>query len=471
MKDFNFVMVGISMCIVSCLLLLIPFVRRWRRTGLDVFCISGIPAVLGYTYAVAQVWYYYSIPFGIEIVLSAFNILLMVWLYQLAKKNYGTEYLRTIENEDGKALVRRFSFSMIVFVGLCLFSTLFYKTVCAILLCWLWRKDIATWMPERMRGWGMKLVWGCLMVVLWIGMPRYRVNSGDRVRLVYFDKSGNAMLPPLGQYIVNTLFPEEEIVHIGINSLRVCKPVLHYLGIGQGLIRQANDDIASGKIQNFYAPYDSLGMENPMSGVYAQVFNEKFHASNRAAYIINPQKMEEDATYPLVVFCHGYLGNWQLYNGVWKGLDNAIVLSIGTRGLDGIFNAKDIGEIFSFYIPALERMGYHVDKGKVHLIGLSNGGSAVISVMHSAYAKRFKSITTVSCNLEGLRKVPCQVNFIGGGKDNSSKRMTRQCKQLQEMGVDAAIFYDMDENHFILVNRRDDIILFLKRRLGLIVYD
>ena len=29
------------------------------------------------------------------------------------------------------------------------------------------------------------------------------------------------------------------------------------------------------------------------------------------------------------VFCHGYLGNWQLYQGIWKDLNNCIVLSIG----------------------------------------------------------------------------------------------------------------------------------------------
>lgn len=63
--------------------------------------------------------------------------------------------------------------------------------------------------------------------------------------------------------------------------------------------------------------------------------------------------------------------------------------------------------------------------------------------------------------------MPCQVNFIGGGKDNSSKRMRNQCKQLQKMGMDAAIFYDLHENHFILVNRRADIIWFLKRRMEL----
>lgn len=114
----------------------------------------------------------------------------------------------------------------------------------------------------------MKAVGGCLVVVLWVAMPRYRVNSGDRMRLVYLDEKGEAKLPPLGHWIINTLLPEEEIVHAGINSLKLGKPVLCSLGIGQSLVQQANDDIANGKIGNFYSPYDNLGIDNPMSGVY-----------------------------------------------------------------------------------------------------------------------------------------------------------------------------------------------------------
>ena len=194
----------------------------------------------------------------------------------------------------------------------------------------------------------------------------------------------------------------------------------------------------------------------------------------RAVYICEPKgdenvewSKDNGFKYPLVVFCHGYLGNWQLFQGIWKDLDNCIVLSIGTRNLSGIFTPSNLKEIFDFYIPALERMGYNIDREQLHLMGLSNGGSAIVSAMHSSYAKKFRSITTVSCNLEGLKRVPCQVNFIGGGKDKSSCRMPEQCRQLKAMGVDAGIFFKDDENHFIMVNKREEIIEFLKDRMQL----
>lgn len=237
-------------------------------------------------------------------------------------------------------------------------------------------------------------------------------------------------------------------------------------GLGNRFINDAATDFANGKMHNFLDPYDNLDFDNPMSACYAQVSNAMLGTDYKTIYLCKPNHYAEGTTYPLIIFCHGYLGNWQLYQGIWKHFDNAIVLSIGTRGMDGIFGQSHINEIFSFYIPMLERHGYKIDHSQIHLIGLSNGGSAITAAMHSPHAKDFKSITTVSCNLGSFRNVPCQVNFVGGGKDNSAKAEPSQCRQLRRMGVDADIFFDDDENHFVMVNRRADMMRFLKSRMG-----
>mgnify|MGYP004646378433 FL=1 len=124
----------------------------------------------------------------------------------------------------------------------------------------------------------------------------------------------------------------------------IARPVISMMGVGDTLIAQANQDIANGKIHNFFTPYDNLGIDNPMSGVYVQAFNEAFETNDRALYICEPKvdenvrwSKENGFKYPLVIFCHGYLGNWQLYLGIWKDLNNCIVLSIGTRSMSGIF--------------------------------------------------------------------------------------------------------------------------------------
>ncbi len=371
---------------------------------------------------------------------------------------------------------KRIFFTVLLLLAWIFVATLFYKTLIVMILVLVWQSKIREKLPERIKPYGVKAMWLCLLLTLWTSMPRYRIDCSDRVRLVYLDDKGEPEHSPLLCYVVNTLIPEEEVVNLGIKNLQLVRPFLSRMGIHLGgtLIQQANHDIENGKIGNFFKPYDRLGLENPLSGVYPQLFNQMLGSNNRAVYICNPKgdenvrwSIDNGFKYPLVVFCHGHLGNWQLYQGVWKDLGDCIVLSIGTRDLSGIFTPNDIKEIFDFYIPALERMGYNIDKEQLHLTGLSNGGSAIVSAMHSSYAKKLKSITTVSCNLEGLKRVPCQVNFIGGGKDKSSCRMPGQCRQLKAMGVDADIYFKDDENHYILVNKREEIISFLKDRMQL----
>ena len=371
---------------------------------------------------------------------------------------------------------KRIFFTVLLLLAWIFFATLFYKTLIVMLLAMVWQGKIREKLPERIKPYGIKAIWACLVLTLFVAMPRYRINCGDRVRLVYLDENGEPKHSPISCYIVNTLIPEEEVVNLGIKNLQLVRPLLSGMGmhIGGTLVQQANHDIENGNTGNFFKPYNHLGLENPLSGVYPQFFNQMLGSNDKAVYICDPKgddnvewSKDNGFKYPLLVFCHGYLGNWQLYQGIWKDLDNCIVLSIGTRNLSGIFTSGDIKEIFDFYIPALERMGYNIDMEQLHLMGLSNGGSAIVSAMHSSYAKKFKSITTVSCNLEGLKRVPCQVNFIGGGKDNSSCRMPGQCRQLKSMSVDAGIYFKDDENHFILVNKREEIIDFLKDRMQL----
>ena len=73
-------------------------------------------------------------------------------------------------------------------------------------------------------------------------------------------------------YLINTLISEEEIVNIGIRNLMIGRPVISMMGVGGTLIAQANQDIANGKIHNFFTPYDNLGMDNPMSGVFFELY-------------------------------------------------------------------------------------------------------------------------------------------------------------------------------------------------------
>ena len=109
-------------CILSCLLLLIPMRKRYKQFGLDVSTISGTASVLGYTYLIFSNWFNFISPFigqsfqtqhkalinytkmtgmqwhmsyqSVYIILFVFlgvaiigmNIILLVWFNRLAKK-------------------------------------------------------------------------------------------------------------------------------------------------------------------------------------------------------------------------------------------------------------------------------------------------------------------------------------------------------------------------------------------------
>ena len=109
-------------CILSCLLLLIPMRKRYKQFGLDVFTISGTVSILGYTYLIFSNWFNFISPFiglsfqtqhkalinytkmtgmqwhisyqsvyiilfvFLEVALIGMNIILLVWFNRLAKK-------------------------------------------------------------------------------------------------------------------------------------------------------------------------------------------------------------------------------------------------------------------------------------------------------------------------------------------------------------------------------------------------
>ena len=353
--------------------------------------------------------------------------------------------------------------TVILAVAVLFMRTLFYKTVFLLLLFLLWRKILIKKIPERYHRWTIRGIWIILALTLFVTLPRWRIHTNDRVQLVYFNANGDNKHAPIGHWLLNAVLPEAEIMNFGITGVRIS--ALFGIHSDNVFVRQAQEDARAWKLGNFFKPYRHLGLNNPISGVYPQLFNEIFGTNHDAAYICRPKCYDSETSYPLVVFCHGYLGNWQLYQGVLKDLDKAVVISIGTRDLKGIFSSKDIDKVFKFYIPALERMGYRIDHKQIHMVGLSNGGSAISVAMRSGQCSKFKSLTSISCNLNAVCKIPCQINLIGGGKDGSSNRMPQQYRQLKNIGVDAALLFEKEENHFFFAYKREEITDFLKSRM------
>lgn len=367
--------------------------------------------------------------------------------------------------------------AIIFFVAFFLFvATWYYRMILLLLAVTVfWRKSIRQWMTSHNHPRLYPIVVAILVVEVLLFMPK--PYSFGRVKLYYQDEQGKRTHAPLLQCVCNALLPEEEIMnvcmhatllgkYVGYSSKLYGEPYSKFYGpngMGQQCIDAA---VRRSHIFEFYAPYSALerNLNTPMSGVYAQAFYKYGIEKSHSVYVIRPKHYDRSKTYPLVVFCHGYLGNWQLYNGIWRDLENCVVLSIGTDDLSGQFKDKDIRGIFKKQIPFLESLGYKIDMQQLHLIGLSSGGSACRKA-YNLYGNQFKSITAISTYRfytdQGKRK--CMVNLLGG---NDCTRYIQNEKQYKAMGMDVALYYEKKDNHFFAITHRKEMIAFLNKRMN-----
>ena len=217
--------------------------------------------------------------------------------------------------------------------------------------------------------------------------------------------------------------PEEEICNIGIWGARIVPKVIP---LANWILEEFNYDDKKGNISKFMRPFNRLNWDGlfMMSGTTSQIFNMAGIDNTQSVYLIKPKNHDKNKEYPVVFFMHGYLGNWKLYQGVLKGLEDFIVLSVGTKTWSGIYTKHDINALFTKQIPFLENLGYKVDKDNLHIMGLSNGGSAV-NVAYNGFSKKFKTITFISTGIHQTYPISSKVLLIGGGKDHSSGSLRR----------------------------------------------
>lgn len=302
-----------------------------------------------------------------------------------------------------------------------------------------------------------------LCLVLYYLMPRYRLNSNDRVQLIYQDVDGHPALPPMYQYIGDLLIPERAIMSLGVTACMLTPEsfltaALSPAYLGRGFKQEQRD----GNLCKFYLSYLLIDKTQsfPMSGCCSQICNMFWAVlgvkgmRTQALYVIRPKHFDKNKSYPVVFFCHGMLGNWKLYQGVLSKLDDCIVVSYGTKDWSGCYSENDISEIWDRHIPFLRELGYSVDTGNVHLMGLSNGGSAA-QIAHAS--GKFKSVTYIS-TWAITTSNNTVVNLIGGADCSGFPNIH---SSLKASGNKGRMLYDSHGTHYMLVTEMDECVEFL----------
>ncbi len=345
-------------------------------------------------------------------------------------------------------------------LGVILFQTLFYKIVavlCAIIVGKRYIKQ-----ATRCRWVYVTLIAVCL-AGLWITSPRICWNTNDRIRLIYQDDSYHPMNMPLHHWALNTLVPEPEVMNIGL-------PVVRYAGrilpIGQsrmfGLSRNLWEQFIYGQpIHKFKQPFRNLETHGQFlaSGVVSQAFNT-IGGNTRAVYVISPKNFDKDKTYPVVVCLHGFLGNWQFYQGIMLGLDDYIVISPSTHDLKGVWNSRDLEDIVTHQLYFLEDIGYKIDRNNVHLIGISNGADYGSSEAVRHYGRHFRSVTFIVGGNASGRHHPQELH-VYGKDDAACPNYLRQTNEKQS--TDSYLYFPCC-GHYLMAYHPEEIRQWLMER-------
>ena len=214
-----------------------------------------------------------------------------------------------------------------------------------------------------------------LLIAIFIAIPNYFQRG--RTQLAYLDEAGNRTAVPMNIYLLNVLFPEEEVMNAGMKATAIMPPAELsplFKNLGNRYIQDAQHDFWNGMALTFYWPYNKLSLQgsNPGTFTIAQAYNEVLGTHYDGVYITKPRHYDKEKSYPVVFFAHGYLGSWELYQGLFSDLKDCFVVSFGTRDLSGIFGYEDINKIFSIYLPMLKKEGLFADKDTT-LISIDGG--------------------------------------------------------------------------------------------------
>lgn len=343
------------------------------------------------------------------------------------------------------------------------FATWQYRLLCVLLLVLLNSKCVTA----RIGLGNYRLMTALLAFWIFFAIPNY--NQRGRTQLIYLNDEGEPIITPMPVYLVNALLPEEELMNAGMKATALLPPASLspiFKNLGSRFIREAQHDFWHGMALTFYAPYNVLSLQgsNPGSFAIAQAMNESLGTNYDGIYITRPKHYNSDKAYPVVFFAHGYLGSWEMYQGLLSQLEDCIIVSIGTRDLSGIFRYEDVNKIFSKYLPYLESIGYHIDKYNLHLMGLSNGGSASNIGLRN-FSNQFKSITYISTSCDVAKKSKAKVILIGGGKDASSSGMPSAARHLRNCDTKVSILFDGEENHYMMVHQTERVFDFLNQEI------
>lgn len=188
---------------------------------------------------------------------------------------------------------------LLLFLAVIVFATWQYRLLCVLLFVLLNKGWIKSRPLMSRHEYSYKMLVVSLLICIFIAIPNYFQRG--RTQLAYLDEAGYRKAVPMNIYLLNVLFPEEELMNAGMKATAILPPAELsplFKNLGSRFIRDARHDFWNGMALTFYWPYNQLSLQgsNPGTFTIAQLHNEIFGTQYDGVYITKPRHYDKDKT-------------------------------------------------------------------------------------------------------------------------------------------------------------------------------
>lgn len=284
-------------------------------------------------------------------------------------------------------------------------------------------------------------------------MPARRAAPEARVQAIFVDSSGNQVAMPWLPYLGN-LVPESDLIRLAT----LAKGVFPFPTRG-ALLEELRDTPAwdNGFVRE-YRDFRRAGLDRRVPSVlFLQLLQQLGFYAGLTHFVLILPRARTGKT-PVLIFLHGYLGNFQFYSSWLHPLDDVAIVLPSTRSLEGHWQKPDLERLFDVELAALEART-PIDRTRLHLVGLSNGGSGVNRALRSK-STAFASFTFLSTWVDAVppgvsRERP--LRLIYGERDGIAPNNRSMAASLRDRGYTVRVHAFPGERHFVMLTRRDEI--------------
>jgi pimeloyl-ACP methyl ester carboxylesterase len=273
---------------------------------------------------------------------------------------------------------------------------------------------------------------------------------------------------PFERFSIGNLLPEIDQIHLGYLGARLLDPLINRQQLAE--LSAMTDDIY--QQLNKDDVFRKLGSALPW--MWREIAFSDFRSGHYFHYV--PAGVDRQKPIPTLVFLHGSGGNFLAYAWLLSKVSeqSGCAIIAPTFGM-GNWEKRGAYDAIKAAISDAGRF-QAIDWGKIHLMGLSNGGKGVC-LAESSPGPKFQSLIFLSAvwsekippRLLAQRLGERPVLILSGGRDERVpwNYVAGYANALQEGGMNVSIREFPEEDHFLFFRRKKKVEEELVRWLSL----